>query len=196
VYSTARSKGRVESGIKYLRHNFWPGARFVDDADLNRLAQAWVDGIANQRMHGTTHERPVERLARERPTLGSLPGPERLTPFLREDRRVGRDGYVQWERAWYGVRWPWAGKLVQVQGDDRAVQIWAGDERLAVHPRATHPGQRFTLPGQWQAWSMVSNGPLGKDWRSNSRAFRWRPAHLPSMKRSLEPQRDRPGPGA
>ena len=145
-----QTKGRVENGIKYLRHNFWPGARFVDDADLNRLAQAWVDGVANQRVHGTTHERPADRLRREQPTLGALPARERLTPFVREDRRVGRDGYVQWERSWYGVRWPWAGKVVQVQGDERAVQIWVGDERLAVHPRATHPGQRFTIPGQWQ----------------------------------------------
>jgi hypothetical protein len=31
--------------------------RFVDDADLNQLVQAWVDGVANQRMHGTTRER-------------------------------------------------------------------------------------------------------------------------------------------
>ncbi len=145
-----QTKGRVENGIKYIRHNFWPGAQFVDDADLNRLVQAWVDGVANQRIHGTTHERPVDRLTRERPALGALPAPERLAPFLREDRRVGRDGYVQWERGWYGVRWPWAGKMVQVQVEERAVQIWAGDERLAVHPRATHPGQRFTIPGQWQ----------------------------------------------
>jgi transposase len=154
-----QTKGRVENGIKYLRHNFWPGARFFDDGDLNRLVQTWVDGVANQRVHGTTHERPVDRLVRERPLLGELPQPERLVPFLRDDRKVGRDGFVQWERAWYGVRWPWAGKVVQVQGDDRAVQIWAGDERLAVHPRATRPGQRFTLPGQWQGLEQGQQRP-------------------------------------
>ena len=30
------------------------------------------------------------------------------------------------------------------------VEIWAGDERIAVHPRSQKPGQRFILPGQWQ----------------------------------------------
>ena len=155
-----QTKGRVESGIKYLRHNFWPGARFVDDSDLNRLVQTWIDGVANQRVHGTIHERPVDRLMRERPALGSIPAPDRLVPFLREDRRVGRDGFVQWQRGWYGVRWPWAGKVVQVQGDERAVQIWAGDERLAVHPRATRPGQRFTLPGQWQGLEHGQQRPV------------------------------------
>ena len=29
------------------------------------------------------------------------------------------------------------------------VEIWAGEERLAIHPKATWAGQRFTLPGQW-----------------------------------------------
>ena len=29
------------------------------------------------------------------------------------------------------------------------MEIWAGDERIAVHPRAQKQGQRFILPGQW-----------------------------------------------
>ena len=29
------------------------------------------------------------------------------------------------------------------------VEIWAGDERIAVHPRVQQPKQRFILPGQW-----------------------------------------------
>ena len=30
------------------------------------------------------------------------------------------------------------------------VEIWAGYERIAVHPRAQRLGQHFILPGQWQ----------------------------------------------
>jgi transposase len=145
----AQTKGRVESGVKYVRRNFWPGARFVDDADLNRRARAWLDEVADARLHGTTHERPADRLVAERALLRPLPGRERLTPFLREDRVVGRDGFVQWERSWYGVPWPWATRTVQVQADAATVQVWAGEQRLVVHPRAGRPGQRFTAPGQW-----------------------------------------------
>jgi hypothetical protein len=29
------------------------------------------------------------------------------------------------------------------------VQIFSGDEQLAIHPRATRRGQRLLLPGQW-----------------------------------------------
>jgi hypothetical protein len=78
-----------------------------------------------------------------------MPEMGRLAPFLREERKVGRDGYVQWEGAWYGVPWSWAGKAVEVMATDTTVEIWVREDRLAVHPRARRPGQRFTLPGQW-----------------------------------------------
>ena len=145
-----QTKGRVESGVKYLRRNFWPTERFTDDADLNRHAQAWCDGIAQDRIHGTTKARPADLLQQERLQLQPLPAWERLQPFLREERQVGRDGYVSWEGAWYGVPWHWAGQRIEVQGDAAVVALWAGDQRLAVHPRAIQPGQRFTTPGQWQ----------------------------------------------
>ena len=29
------------------------------------------------------------------------------------------------------------------------MEIWAGGERIAVHPRAQKPGRSFILPGQW-----------------------------------------------
>jgi transposase len=103
----AQTKGRVESGVKYVKHNFWPAAAFVDSIDLNRQAHTWMDGVANVRVHGTTGERPVDRFAHEAAHLLPLPGPERLAPFMREERRVGRDGFVAWERGWYGVPWTW-----------------------------------------------------------------------------------------
>ena len=154
-----QTKGRVESGIKYVRGNFWPGARFIDEAGLNEQARAWVAGVANQRIHGTIHERPADRLVTEQPTLRPLPDRSRLVPFLRETRTVGRDGYVQWERGWYGVSWKHAGQTVEVQADAETVQLWLGSERLAVHPRATRPGQRLTAPGQWDGLPTADGRP-------------------------------------
>jgi len=145
----AQTKGRVESGIKYVKHNFWPAVEFRDGVDLNRQAHAWMERVANVRVHGTTDERPLDRFAHEAPHLLPRPCPERVEPFLREERRVGRDGFVAWERGWYGVPWTWAGQRVHVAATESTVDIWAGGERLAVHPRATRPGQRLVLPGQW-----------------------------------------------
>jgi hypothetical protein len=95
------------------------------------------------RSHGTTGERPVDRFTREQPHLLPVPSRERVRPFLRDERLVGRDGFVAWERAWYGVPWTWAGRTVHIAATESTVEIWHGAERLAVHPRATRPAQRL-----------------------------------------------------
>ena len=146
----AQTKGKVESGVKYVRRNMWPSLRFTDDADLNQQSLEWCDAVANARVHGTTHRIPWEMLAEERPHLGRLPERATLAPYLREDRKVARDGFVSWEGSRYGVHWKWVGKTVQVGQRRGTVEVWDGDERIAVHPRAQGPGQRFTLPGQWE----------------------------------------------
>lgn len=145
----AQTKGKVESGVKYVRRNLWPSIRFSDDADVNRQGMEWCETVANERVHGTTRERPKALLAKEREMLLALPERSGLTPYLREERKVGRDGYVHWDGAWYGVPWSWAGRMVQVGAGAGMVEIWSNSDRLAVHPRAHRRGQRLTLPGQW-----------------------------------------------
>ena len=109
-----------------------------------------MDGERGQCARARHHRRATGRPLRPRGAqLLPLPHAERVEPFLREERRVGRDGFVAWERGWYGVPWTWAGQRVHVAVTESTVEIWAGGARLAVHPRATRPGQRLVLPGQW-----------------------------------------------
>ena len=115
--------------------------------------------VANARVHGTTYRIPWEMLDEERPHLGKLPDRVTLAPYLREDRKVARDGFVSWEGSRYGVHWKWVGSTVQVGQRRGTVEIWAGDERIAVHPRAQRPGQRFLLPGQWKGLPRGDNRP-------------------------------------
>lgn len=71
----AKTKGKVERPIRYLRESFVYARDFVGDDDLNAQAQAWLSGTANVRKHRTTKEKPVERFARdERNTLLALAG--------------------------------------------------------------------------------------------------------------------------
>ena len=155
----AQTKGKVENGVKYVRRNMWPSLRFTDDVDLNRQALEWCDTVANARVHGTTHRVPWEMLAEERPHLGKLPDRATLAPYLREERQVSRDGFVSWEGSLYGVHWKWVGATVQVEQRLGTVEIWAVSERIAVHPRAQQPKQRFILPGQWSGLPRGDNRP-------------------------------------
>ena len=155
----AQTKGKVKSGVKYVKGNMWPSIRFTDDADVNRQGLEWCDSVANRRIHGTTHRVPWEMLVEERAHLGRLPGRASLAPYLREDRKVARDGFVSWEGSRYGVHWKWVGRIVQVGQRQGTLEIWAADERIAVHPRAQRPGQRLILPGQWQGLPKGDNRP-------------------------------------
>ena len=87
----AQTKGKVESGVKYVRRNMWPGMRFTDDADLNRQGLEWSGVVANARVHGTTYRIPWEMPDEERACFGKLPDRVTLAPYLREDRK-GRTG--------------------------------------------------------------------------------------------------------
>ena len=69
----AKTKGKVERPVRYLRSNFVYGREFVGDADLNAEALRWLDTTANQRVHRTINAVPRERFeADERALLQPL----------------------------------------------------------------------------------------------------------------------------
>lgn len=69
----ARTKGKVERPVSYLRQGFFYGREFLNDEDLNEQLESWVTRKANLRVHGTTHEIPQVRFDRdERATLKTL----------------------------------------------------------------------------------------------------------------------------
>ncbi len=68
----AKTKGKVERPVSYVRSSFFYGRTFTSDSDLNAQAQHWLDTVANVRNHGTLKERPVDRLERELSDLKPL----------------------------------------------------------------------------------------------------------------------------
>lgn len=61
----AKTKGKAERPVSYLRGNFLYGREFLGDSDLAAQTEAWRDGKANVRLHGTTKEPPLERFLRD-----------------------------------------------------------------------------------------------------------------------------------
>lgn len=61
----AKTKGKVERPISYLRRSFVYGREFLGDSDLNAQAMTWLETVANVRVHRTTGERPIDRLERD-----------------------------------------------------------------------------------------------------------------------------------
>jgi len=62
----------VESGVGYVKKNFLRGLELTEFGAIQAAAQVWLDTIANVRIHGETHQRPVDMLQEERPQLTRL----------------------------------------------------------------------------------------------------------------------------
>jgi transposase len=81
----ARTKGKVERFNGYLRRSFYVPlvAQFkqaglvLDAATATVQVRRWLDEVANVRVHGTTGEPPVARLAAEQAALQALAPPWR-----------------------------------------------------------------------------------------------------------------------
>jgi hypothetical protein len=65
----AKTKGKVERPIGYVRQSFFYGRTFLNDADLNAQALAWAAQTANVRIHRTTAEAPRARFDRDERAL-------------------------------------------------------------------------------------------------------------------------------
>lgn len=60
-----QSKGKTESGVKYVQRNALAGKRFRSWDHLNAWLLEWATTVADQRIHGTTHATPHDRFAAE-----------------------------------------------------------------------------------------------------------------------------------
>src|SRR5712664_1660782 len=110
----AQTKGKVESGVKYFKRNFLPGRTFVDEQDLRTQLGQWQAEIADVRLHGTTHERPTDRFAREQSTLIATGGQPGFRLEASQPRRVADDYLVSFETNRYSVPFTLIGHTVEV----------------------------------------------------------------------------------
>jgi transposase len=110
----AQTKGKVESGVKYVKRNFVPGRVFRDLEDFNAQLLTWQLEIADQRIHGTTHVQPIARFTDEVAHLvPTTAQPSFLTAMVRE-RVVADDWLISIDNNRYSVPCRLIGKTVQV----------------------------------------------------------------------------------
>jgi len=127
----ARTKGKVESGVKYVKRNALAGRRFGSWEELNEWLERWSAEIADQRVHGTTHERPLDRFAREQLIpLGARP------PYSYERvrlRQVANDALVAVGAARYSVPVEYVGMTVSVHECADHYEIYHQERLIARH---------------------------------------------------------------
>lgn len=138
---TPRHKGKVESGVHYVKRNFMAGQEFVDIHVGNLHLREWILNTAGVRKHGTTGEAPLHLFKEiEQARLQPLPA----EPFrLLEIRpvKVHPDCHVVILGSFYSVPYQYVGQELTAHLSENFVEIYQGQELVATHPHSTRPGQ-------------------------------------------------------
>lgn len=145
---TAWHKGKVESGVHYVKRNFLAGRSFRDLIAGNEQLLDWVINVAGVRRHGTTKEAPLVRFeAVERALLKPLPdSPHDLGVW--KQARLHPDCHVVVDGAFYSAPYRLIGQTLWVRSNGLDVVVFHDHERLATH-RWGKPGARSTLDGHY-----------------------------------------------
>ena len=150
-------KGKVESGIKYVKSNFFLGRKFKDEDGVDRQLRNWLENTCNSRVHGTTRKIPKEVFEeQERKELKGLPKEEFRLPKV-GSRLVYHDCHVFIEYNYYSVPFEYVGKKVDIEIDRSLVKIYYKSNQVAVHTRAKGKGEFKTDPSHYPRYKIYSD---------------------------------------
>lgn len=133
--AAGNEKGRVESGVGYVKKNFLNGTEFIDFSAVNPAAQAWLNEISNVREHGETHRRPVDLFAEERAVLRTAnPNPYDLARVL--PLRASSQFRITLDTNRYSVPAEFANQRLTVKAYPDRICIYHQDRLIARHLRS------------------------------------------------------------
>lgn len=110
----ARTKGKDERGVGYVKKNAIAGRRFETWAAFEAHLDRWTREVADQREHGTTGVAPAERFAAEAGALRPLSGRVAFGQLRDLVRKVQADCAIDLDTNSYSVPWRLIGESVQV----------------------------------------------------------------------------------
>jgi transposase len=138
-------KGRAENGIRFVKENFLRGLELPPWPALNPAARHWLDTIANVRIHGQTHQTPLELFQTEKPQLKPLPARPYDLATIRP-LPVNSRFRVLFETNRYSVPAHLAGASVLVRIYPDRLAVYHQDQCVAEHPRSFERYRDFEHP--------------------------------------------------
>jgi hypothetical protein len=147
----ARTKGKDERGVGYVKGNAIAGRSFASWAALEAHLVWWMREVADRRIHGTTGELPITRFERDEATaLRPIDGRPPFRQRRELSRRVQSDCAVEVDTNAYSVPWRLIGERVQVTVVDGWVRIFHAGNEVSAHPEAAGRHQRLVEPAHFQ----------------------------------------------
>lgn len=141
-----QSKGKVESGVKYVKQDCLYGESFSSEETVRQHLHDWLETVANARTHGTTGYQPREHFeADERLHLKPYMVPQSLlqADVSREIRQADKTGLISWKANKYSVPMAWQQARVGVHTQDGQLMIHDLEtgECIATHALCMEKGR-------------------------------------------------------
>jgi transposase len=146
----ARTKGKTENGVGYVKKNAIAGRAFATWDAFEAHVEAWCREVADARIHGTTGESPATRFERE---AGALKPAASVPPFraARDLIRTAKgDCSVEVDANAYPVPWRLVGERVRVTVTVGMVRVFHGGREVAAHRACDGRRQRIIEPSHFE----------------------------------------------
>jgi transposase len=154
----ARTKGKDERGVGYVKRNAIAGHSFPSWSAFEAHLDWWTREIADVRVHGTTGEAPLLRFERdEAAALKPLDGRPPFRQVRDLVRRVQADCAIQIDGNSYSVPWRLIGESVRATVAEGRVRIHHAGEQVAVHAETAGSRQRVIDPRHFHGVAGVAS---------------------------------------
>jgi hypothetical protein len=140
-----QKKGRVESGVKYVKNNFLPLRSLTSLQQANEVLKKWVKEEAGMRTHGSTFKQPLSTfISSEKGKLKPLPA---ALPEISVWRKVKlfRDCHVRYKYCHYSAPFDLYNEELWLKATPTHILIYCKHECVAHHARYFEKGSRSTI---------------------------------------------------
>lgn len=141
----AHEKGRVENGVGYVKKNFLNGKELLSFPPINPAVVNWRDTVANVRIHGETHEKPIVLFEKEKPLLKPMP----VMPYdcaLIQPALSNRCCRVAFEANRYSVPFLYASQKLTLKIYPDQLYFFHNEKLIATHARSFDRRQKIFNP--------------------------------------------------
>jgi transposase len=137
-------KGKVESGVKYVKNNFFKGRTFASKKECEEALFDWQENKCNKRIHGTTKKVPeIIFENEEKEKLKPLPL-KRWEVCSWERRKVSTTSHIIIDKNYYSVPYKHNGEEVDIKITKNQITIYKNNEQIALHTKIQGIGEYQT----------------------------------------------------
>ncbi len=141
-----QDKGKVESGIKYVKNSFLKTVQVLhsDFYKMKNKLESWNNNICNKRLHGTTRLIPEKVFCdEEKNILITLPQ-KRFEIYKIEHRKVKSNAHISFELNYYSVPFEYARQEITAKSNGKILKIYKDLKLLCVHQISESEGKYIT----------------------------------------------------